>query len=265
MAHRQRHEEADNSERWLLTYADMITLLLVFFIVLYSMANIDREKFIAVAASMARAFGRGGGGLIAGLGNGGTGVPAPILFDTLPQQQQDFLSVGASMAEFAERAGLTGDIAVNMTYEGVVISLSEALVFEPGGAELSEQAKATLAVVADVLEQLPNAVRVEAHTDNVPTNSPIYPTNWELSVARSVAIVRYLAEQCGIDASRLSAAGYGEYRPLVPNDTREHRAINRRAEIVILYPVEAEQFDLGPLMDLVPGGPPEKEQSEDQG
>ena len=264
MAHKKRHEEAENSERWLLTYADMITLLLVFFIVLYSMANIDKEKFMTVAASMARAFGRGGGGLIAGLGGGGTGAPAPIFFDTLPQQQQDFLSVGASMAEFAEQAGLTGDIAVNMTYEGVVISLSESLVFEPGGADLSERAKATLAVVADVLKELPNAVRVEAHTDNVPTNSPVYPTNWELSVARSVAIVRYLSEQYGIDPSRLCAAGYGEYRPLVPNDTREHRAINRRAEIVILYAVDAEKFDLGPFMNPVPKVTPEQEQPEGQ-
>jgi chemotaxis protein MotB len=261
MAHKQKHEAEESSERWLLTYADMITLLLVFFIVLYSMANIDREKFGAVAASMARAFGRGEG-LITGLGGGGSSASAPIFFSTLPQQQQDFLSVGAAMAEFADKAGLTGDIAVNMTYEGIVISLSDALVFEPGGAEISESAKATLITVAEVLREVENPLRVEAHTDNVPTNNSAFPTNWELSVDRSVAIVRYLAEQCGIDPSRLSAAGYGEYRPVVPNDTREHRAINRRAEIVILYPTEVERFDLGPLMNAVPEMTPERQQSE---
>jgi len=251
MARKKKHEAEENLDRWLLTYADMITLLLVFFIVLYSMANIDKEKFATVADSMSRAF--GGGGFMRGIGAGGAGgAPAPLFFETLPRQQQDFLSVGASMAEFADRAGLTGDIAVNMTYEGVVISLSESLVFEPGGAELSERAKAALDTVAEVLRELDNPVRVEAHTDNVPTNNPLYPTNWELSVARSVTIVRYLAEDAGIDPARLDAAGHGEYKPLLPNDTREHRAMNRRAEVIILYPVEAEEFDLGPFMNAEP-------------
>ena len=248
MARRKEHAEApENLERWLLTYADMITLLLVFFIVLYTMANMDLKKFAVLAESMSRAFGRGGG-LMVGLGSGVRGGPSPILFDTLPQQQQDFLSVGASMAEFADRAGLAGQIAVNMTYEGVVISLSEALLFEAGGTELSEGARVALLSVAEVLGRIPNPVRVEAHTDNVPTNNPLYPTNWELSVARAVTIVRFLVEECGLEPERLCAAGHGESKPLVPNDNREHRAINRRAEIIILYPVEREEFNLTPLL-----------------
>jgi chemotaxis protein MotB len=249
MARKKAVEGKENSERWLLTYSDMITLLLVFFIVLYSMANIDKKKFETVAQSMSRAFGQGGG-MIKGIGGNGSALsPAPIFFADLPREQQDFMSVGASMAEFADKAGLTGDISVNMTYEGVVISLSDSLIFEPGLAQLSPRAKTTLQTVADVLKDLDNPIRVEAHTDNVPTNNPAYPTNWELSVARAVAIVRFLSEDCGIAPERLSAAGYGEYQPLVPNDTREHRAINRRAEIVVLYPVEKEQMSLGPLIN----------------
>ncbi len=252
MARKKEAEAHENHERWLLTYADMITLLLVFFIILYSIANTDLQKFSAVAESMSRAFGgNGGGGIMAGLGGASAGRAAPIRFDTLPRVQQDFLSVGADLAEFAEQAGLAGDISVNMTYEGVIISLSDALVFEPGGAALSARSREALRAVAEVLKQMPNPLRVEAHTDNVPTNHPLYPTNWELSVARAVAIVRFLVEECDVASDRLSAAGHGDGKPLVPNDTREHRAINRRAEIAILYPVEQEKFDLAPILGLM--------------
>ena len=247
---RSEHQSHENTERWLLTYSDMITLLLVFFIVLYSMANTDLKKFAALAQSMSRAFGGSGGGLIVGLGSGNSGAPAPILFSTLPRQQQDFLSVSAELADFAEHAGLTGQIAVNMSYEGVIISLSEALLFEPGSAMITEQAKQALRSVAEVLKELPNPVRVDAHTDNVPPDNGLYPTNWELSVARAVTVVRFLAEQCGIDPARLGAAGYADGKPLVPNDTREHRAINRRAEIVILYPVEQGKMNFAPAIQL---------------
>jgi len=253
MAREKKHaggEEGGGAERYLVTYADMITLLLVFFIVLYSMANIDLQKYATIAQSMARAF--GGGGIIRGIGGGSVGgAPAPLFFETLPQQQQDFLSVSASLSEFADAAGLTGEMAVNMTYEGLIVSLAEALIFEPGSAELTPESRATLSAVAEVLKEIPNPVRVQAHTDNVPTNSPLYPTNWELSVARAVAIVRFLSEEADIDPERLMAAGCGEYRPLVPNDTREHREINRRAEIIILYPVDEEEFDLEPLAGMM--------------
>jgi chemotaxis protein MotB len=100
------------------------------------------------------------------------------------------------------------------------------------------------------LAELGNPIRVEAHTDDVPTNNPLYPTNWELSVARAVAIVRMLAEECGVPPERLCAAGHGQYKPLVSNDSREHRAINRRAEIIILYPADEEAFTLGPLLTV---------------
>lgn len=251
---KELHEAHVNHERWLITYADMITLLLVFFIVLYSAANTDLKKFSLVAQSMSRAFGRGTGGGWIGIGAGSSGMPSPIMLTDLPRQQQDFMAVGAELAEFSDKAGLTGEIAVNMTYEGVVISLSEALIFEPGGALLSPRAKSTLWAVAEVLGDLPNPVRIEAHTDNVPTNNPLYPTNWELSVARAVTIVRFLAEECGVSPERLTAAGAGEFRPMMDNNSREHRAINRRAEIVILYPMEQELLDLGPFLGTTRSG-----------
>jgi chemotaxis protein MotB len=251
MAKKKAHaEEPENGERWLLTYADMITLLLALFIVLYSFANLDLKKFATVADSISRAFGYGsGGGLLTSLTGATHSTTKPLLFTDLPQQQQDYLSVGADMAAFADQAGLAGDIAVNMTYEGVVISLSDVLTFETGSANLTAQAKTALDAVGVVLADLSNSLRIESHTDDLPTDNPLYPTNWELSVARSVAIVRYLQEDCGIDPARLTAAGDGQYKPVVENNSREHRAINRRSEVIILYPQSQEQFDLAPLFN----------------
>ncbi len=250
---RRAHEEGHSSnERWLITYADMITLLMVFFIVLYSMANTDLKKFSQVAESMKVAFhvmgiGTDQGALIGDANSGGSqGPAAPILFQNLPPKQRDFIDVSSELTAFAAEAGLQADISINMNLEGIIISLSDALVFEPGSAELRPESVATLHQVAQILKLTNNAVRVEGHTDNVPTNNPLYPTNWELSVARAVNIVRYLAEEEGISPARLSAAGYAEFKPVAPNNSRANRALNRRADIVIIYPNGSRQFSLAP-------------------
>lgn len=247
---RQRHAEAHHSdERWLITYADMITLLMVFFIVLYSMANTDLKKFAQVAESMRVAFNVVGFGSNTGAvlgdsaGGRASGRAAPI-FPELSPQQRDFVAVSSELTAFAVETGSTGDISVNMNMEGVIISLSEGLVFEPGSAELRPESMAVLSEIARILRTIDNSVRIVGHTDNVPTNSPLYPSNWELSVARAVAIVRYLVEEEGIGPERLLPAGQAEFKPLVPNNSRAGRATNRRAEIVIIYPGASRRFSL---------------------
>lgn len=246
-----------SEERWLLTYADMITLLMVFFIVLYSMAQIDVKKYQKVAASLHRAFGVGDGSIFsAGIGRGGgegEAEPAPIAFDDLPPRQRDYLDISTELASQVSAAGLGADVSVTTNIEGILISLSESLLFAPGSTVLQPQARETLDRIATVLRPLPNDIRVVAHTDAVPTDNPFYPTNWELSVARAVVIVRYLSEEGGIAPERLMAAGQAQYHPLYPNDTREHRARNRRAEIVVIYPIEEESLRPSFLPDLSQG------------
>ncbi len=242
----QQQEGHGGSERWLITYADMITLLMVFFIVMYSMANTDLKKFAQVAESMQIAFhvfgvGASKGGVLDRKGDTGNGSS---LFGNLSPRQRDFVSVSADMSAFAAQAGIEGQISVNMNIEGIIISLSDALAFEPGSAELRPEATQTLHEIAKVLQTTDNRVRIEGHTDNVPTNSPLYPTNWELSTQRAVSIVRYLLEHEGIAAQRLSAAGYAEFKPVAENDNRGNRALNRRADIVIIYPESSRQFTL---------------------
>ena len=191
--------------------------------------------------------GKGAGSIIGGPNAGGHRNPTGAsIFQNLSPQQRDFMAVSSELTAFAMEAGIQGELSINMNLEGIIISLSNALVFEPGSAELKPESLETLHEIAEVLKTTENLVRVEGHTDNIPTNNPFYPTNWELSVARSVTIVRTLAEKEGIDPKRLLAAGQAEFKPLAPNDSRASRALNRRADIVIIYPNASRKYSLGP-------------------
>ncbi|NOZ28602.1 MAG: flagellar motor protein MotB [Chloroflexi bacterium] len=247
--------------RWLLTYADLITLLLAFFIVMYASSQADLERFHEVAAAIQRGFGVGVSILPAGGGTGilpgqGTSSGGALPVESLSQRSKDFMAISEALAIQSAMQGTGKFVAVNMRREGIAITLSGALLFPSGGTELSPESVKVLDEIAQLLAALPNQIRVEAHTDDLPTNDPRYPTNWELSVARAVTVVRYLIEH-GIAPERLIAVGRAEYDPLVPNDSREHRALNRRADIVILYPPEDEEengIPKPPLMELMESG-----------
>jgi chemotaxis protein MotB len=233
-----------SEERWLLTYADLITLLLAFFIIMWAGSRADLEKFGRLAKALSQAFGvstlEGEGGSMVGSGSG------LFEFTQLSGAQRQFMYISEKLQKYASQEGLSESIAVNFRSEGIVITLSNALLFPSGGVEIGEESRGTMTEIADLIRPLPNEVRIEAHTDNLPTNSPVYPTNWELSAARAAAVVRYLIENDDIEASRLSALGYGEQRPIYQNDTREHRLLNRRADILILYPSEQNS----PIVDV---------------
>lgn len=228
---RQHHEEErENHERWLITYADLITLLLVFFVVMYSISRADLEKFRQVTSSLRAAFN------LEVLDS-----PAPPKRITAPLEQDPrfatYLGVRAEMMSLLTRLGLDREsVEVELTYEGIVIHLSDTLLFPPGQAQLRPGAARVLDGIASILAALPNQVRVEGHTDNVPPPAGAYPDNWELSVMRAVAAVRYLTDVSGLPPERLSAVGYAQYRPRADNSTLEGRRKNRRVDIVILQP-----------------------------
>ncbi len=123
-----------------------------------------------------------------------------------------------------------------MTQRGLVIRFTGQLLFNLGEADIREEGEDVLLRVADIIREVPNDVLVEGHTDNLPINTPEFPSNWELSTARATRVIRYFIENEDIDPDRLSASGYSEYQPLRPNDTPENRAENRRVEIVLLNP-----------------------------
>ncbi len=260
MAKRKHDEAHENEERWLVTYADMITLLMVFFIVMFSMANTDLKKFETVAEALGNAFnvlGTSPGQSLMGnsRSSGSSRGATPFSFGALPARQRDFVQVSTELAGAAQQLGLDSAIDVRMNMEGIIISLSDAMVFEPGSAELRSEALPVLDTVGNILKTTNNEVRVEGNTDDIPTNSPLYPTNWELSVARAVSIVRYLTDEVGIDPQRLSAAGNAEFNPLVPNDSRANRKTNRRADIIMVYPTDSRQFSISLPPVNKTGGP----------
>lgn len=224
---RKQVEKAANHERWLLTYADMITLLMIFFIVLYAMSKADTERFRLVSASLQRAFAV-------------TVYESPVEASATGAAAFDariaaFVSLRGQVSAVAEDHNILDDVQIHLVREGVVVSLSGNFLFESGRAEVRPEAYAVLDTVSKVLHDLPNEVRVAGHTDNVPIETPLYASNWELSTARAVAIVKYLVAT-GIEPERLAATGFGEFRPAAPNDSRTSRAKNRRAELLVVFP-----------------------------
>ncbi len=232
MARRKKEAKPENHERWLITYADMITLLMVFFIVLYAGSLSDSKKFGALASSLTQAFNvdlmQGGP---ATTGDTGGGDLASII-----QGMRRDAELLQKQFEALQAPGIgRGGVEVTVTQEGMLISMYGNVLFDSGKANLSDDAIPVLDQVIALVQRSNYNVRVEGHTDNVPIETLLYPTNWELSTARATAVVRHLAEQ-GVAANRLQAVGYADTRPLVANDTREHRARNRRVDIQILLP-----------------------------
>lgn len=246
-------KEKDESKRWLETFSDLMSLLLVFFILLFAFGQADLAKFRLLSTSLRAAFsgmsvftggmGMGDGFDATGMEEAGTNV---INFGALPSRKVEYLKISNTLTEYAIENQLSDQIAINMGKEGIYISLSSALLFPSGSTQLGDEGRKTLNAIARLLNSLPNNIRVEAHTDDTATGSPIYPTNWDLSSGRAVSIVRYLHDAGQVKPGRLSAVGLAEYHPLYPNDTPTHRALNRRADILILYPPEAEP----PVIDL---------------
>lgn len=257
MPAKKKQEECAEMEAWVTSFADLMSLLCVFFILMFAMANTDARNFAQIAEALRLAFNGVGSspspvtvsGESQGAGETTSSAAAPVTFDRLPPRQQDFIRASTELTVFAEQLGVGGQINVSTSYEGIIISLSDELVFEPGSATLKPESTAVLDTVVEILLSNANEVRIDGHTDDIPTNTPLFPSNWDLSVARAVAIVRYLTEVGGVPPERLTAAGKGEFEPLVPNDSRANRARNRRADIVMIYENGERQFSVD-LPDL---------------
>jgi len=285
MSRKREHEpEKENGERWLLTYSDLITLLMIFFVVLYSMSKVDAQRFAAVAESLNKAL---GGGTPAKIEMSASPV-GPSLFQTgtpsskttVPgngtdpnntaytkpdasaiasqvkanTEKMSIDAIKAKLDKFAADNGLQLTLITATEERGLVVSIQETLLFESGSADITARARDILEKVSTVLAVAPNQIKVEGHTDNLTINTAKFPSNWELSVIRSINVVHILQHD-GITADRLSAAGYGEYRPISSNDTDAGRAKNRRIDLVVLrskYDVTEPSNQTPPPSPVVP-------------
>jgi chemotaxis protein MotB len=237
MIRRRQTGDHENLERWLLTYADLITLLLAFFIVMYSMSQIDAKKFGKMSRALSGALQGGKAVINAGEDIGMAPGMGVLKFGKLMtigiNLEQKFEKLRRS-EDKVEREKLAKTVSIETTERGLVIHIMESALFKSGSATLEEQAIATLDIVASEINGLPNHIRVEGHTDNMPINSNKYPSNWELSSARATEVVKYLIENYGLPPIQIYAVGYGEYRPIKPNNSFENKAQNRRVDIVVL-------------------------------
>ncbi len=227
---KETEEECKGAPAWMATFSDMVTLLMVFFIMILSYSTIELEKFKGAISSM-----RGALGILDDMKN----KPTPEQRTSLQGQDKYKEQVNQKveqMKKVLQEQGVQDQVQVEADGSGIHVRLGDNILFDVGKAELKASAFPILNAIANMVRGNNfKEIFVEGHTDNVPIHTAKYPTNWELSTARALSVVRYLHYVEGIDASRLAAVGYGEYRPLVPNTTPQNRAKNRRVEIYIRY------------------------------
>jgi chemotaxis protein MotB len=220
--------ESAGMMRWLLTYADMITLLLALFIILFAISNISAVKFNRLAHLIA-----GGFSGTSEINNPPASGPAGA--QRVRTEDANMIAIKARLDKYIAEQKLRSKVQTRITPQGLVVTLlSDKAYYDSGSAELRPETKRVLDVIAGQLREVRNDVRVEGSTDNVPIATYEYPTNWELSAARATGVTRYLVEQQKIVPTRISFAGYGEFHPKFANDTEAHRQQNRRVDVVIL-------------------------------
>ncbi len=244
---RRRYDPHVNRDRWLVSYADFITLLFAFFTTMYAISTVDKKKLADMVESMQSAF-------------DAKHVEKP---HNTPQPQKtpahehqgglDELRNRLSKRLEAQIQG--GQVGMEVDPRGLVITIREAGTFSVGSADLSPAAKGVLAEVADAMQDVDNPVRIEGHTDDVPIHTAKFASNWELSTSRATNVIAFFVQDRGLSPLRFSAAGYGEFHPRTANDSEGSRAQNRRVDIVILNDAtrRAEEPTTAAVVPRTPG------------
>lgn len=230
--------EKDRSERWLLTYADLITLLMVFFVVLYSMSQIDAKKFDTMAQAMSQAFSGTGGN--SGIMDGGRSF---IPGQSIEKERLELQNTQRKVRKVIAKKSLEDKISTEVGERGLVISIKDTVLFLPGQVTLAPAALELITSVAAILARMPNNIRIEGHTDDEPIHNNRFFSNWELSTARATNVVQHFIRN-GVAPVRLCAAGYGEFKPIAPNTSIRNRNLNRRVDIVVVSN-EANKYESG--------------------
>lgn len=232
MRRKRRHERRPPHDRWLVSYADFITLLFAFFVVMYSAAQLDKRRAGQLATAIQTAFLQHGSlpdkpSDVGGLSESGTASNLSV------GETDDFKLLKGQIESALAGEISAGDVAVQESGEGLVVSLREIGFFDSGSDEIKASSAGAFARLADILRQTDREIRIEGHTDNVPIHNARFSSNWDLSAARATATVRLLIQSYSLRPELLGASGYAEYRPVASNDSPAGRAANRRVDIVI--------------------------------
>jgi len=262
MARKKKPEEHENHERWLVSYADFITLLFAFFVVMYSVSSVNEGKYRVLSNSLTTAFGKKSSSispisLVSSQSK--TSLVTPMIKSSgLTTLDLSIPSAGAQggagaaggeaeeLKEIADEIsesmkGLVDEdlIKIGIGKNGVEVEINTSILFESGSSGLQRNAVPTLKKIANILKEKPHSIQVEGFTDNVPILTEIYPSNWELSAARAASVV-HLFTKYGVDPKKMAAIGYGQYQPTESNTTESGRMKNRRV-VVVISPLKKER------------------------
>jgi chemotaxis protein MotB len=252
MALKKEPEKHVNHERWLVSYADFITLLFAVFVTLYAMSQSDKKKAEEVTQSIQQSFGMAQSGAPSPKMNVLPSSPLNIMPSIKPEismspgsrasrgqfktraDEKDFRQIKSSIEAYLVKQGAESKVSLTITRRGLIVSLKEAGFFDSGQAQIKPNAYELINTISEVMTQYNNPLRLEGHTDNIPISTSQFPSNWELSTARAVNGLKYLIKNFDVDPDRISATGYAEFRPLADNATADGRAKNRRVDLVML-------------------------------
>jgi chemotaxis protein MotB len=244
MARKKREEEHENHERWMVSYADFITLLFAFFVVMYSLSSINEGKYRVMSNSLVQAFSKGASlkpvvteqetGLIQ------TFPPRPFVQPgfrasevAIKREKEQMTNMASSLLESLAPLIKEGKVRVMQTGRGINVEINASVLFAPGEAALNQQSLKTLQAIARVLKNDTHMIQVEGHTDSVPIYNEMFPSNWELSAVRASSVIRLFIEN-GVAEGRLQAVAHAATVPVDTNDTEEGRQRNRRVQLMIL-------------------------------
>lgn len=235
MGKKKEEEQGGGAPEWMVTFSDAMTLLMVFFILLFSMSTIDAKKEAQLSMAFNNIFNGGGNNPIVDEGVGDETLNNGSMEEEIEEHQDSLVNI---LNELIIEKGLKDFISVEIVERGVSVVVVDSLLFQSGRADLKGESKHILKDIAGVLNEIDNQIIIEGHTDNVPINTYMFASNWELSTARAVVVTRFLVESAEVNPTRISAQGYGEFRPIALNDNAENKAKNRRVNILILNKVE---------------------------
>jgi chemotaxis protein MotB len=275
---RRRPAAHISHERWLVSYADFVTLLFAFFVVLYASAQIDKKKALGLSSAIELAFEQLGAFQrdLPKPGTGTAGVAANTAGLNLDSaaarnlsrvavasmgsqegfhQKEDLDAIRMELEQALAQQIKRNEVALRLQDDGLVVSLREAGFFDSGSATLKPGGEEAFARVANILQEHSCAVRIEGHTDTVPIHTAQFASNWELSTTRATELVKALIENHGLAPDRLSAAGYAEYHPVASNGSEKGRQMNRRVDVVILAPPIRSPSPSSPVRIDAGGGP----------
>jgi len=248
MARKKYVEDAENHERWLISYADFITLLFAFFVVMYAISVVNEGKYRTLSDALGSAFGG------RGARTAPSEVQAPILLpnivarrraEAMRREKEKLTTLARDLTSTLAPLVKEGKVRVTQNSRGVSVEINASVLFNSGDATLTAESREALQALAVLLKNDPHALQVEGHTDNQQIRRPIFPSNWELSAARAGAVVRLFAD-AGVPPARMTVVGHADNIPVAPNDTPDGRARNRRVAVTILSALPDTTTDISP-------------------